>query len=122
MALAWLLHKGDDIVPIPGTKRRRYLEENVGGASLALEPADLEALDRALAARGGGGAEIQRTHDDVHRSIGATDENRHHRRGTTSAARWRAGFTALGHDVSIANSRGPETLADAGQGDRREGR
>ncbi len=48
VALAWLLRKGDDIVPIPGTKRRRYLEENVGGAAVALEPADLEALDRAL--------------------------------------------------------------------------
>jgi aryl-alcohol dehydrogenase-like predicted oxidoreductase len=48
VALAWLLHKGDDIVPIPGTKRRRYLEENVGGASVALDPADIEALDRAL--------------------------------------------------------------------------
>src|SRR6185295_8382240 len=32
VALAWLLHKGDDIVPIPGTKRRRYLEENVAAA------------------------------------------------------------------------------------------
>jgi aryl-alcohol dehydrogenase-like predicted oxidoreductase len=48
VALAWLLRKGDDVVPIPGTKRRRYLEENAGGASLALEPRDLETLDRAL--------------------------------------------------------------------------
>jgi aryl-alcohol dehydrogenase-like predicted oxidoreductase len=48
VALAWLLHQGRDIVPIPGTKRRRYLEENVGGASVALDPADIEALDRAL--------------------------------------------------------------------------
>ncbi len=47
-ALAWLLHQGDDIVPIPGTKRRRWLEENVGGASIVLEAADLEALDGAL--------------------------------------------------------------------------
>ncbi|MGH7639059.1 MAG: aldo/keto reductase, partial [Gemmatimonadaceae bacterium] len=36
IALAWLLHKGDDIVPIPGTKRRRYLEEDVGAAALFL--------------------------------------------------------------------------------------
>jgi aryl-alcohol dehydrogenase-like predicted oxidoreductase len=49
VALAWLLHKGDDIVPIPGTKRRRYLEENAGGASLALRPAEIAELDRALA-------------------------------------------------------------------------
>ncbi len=48
VALAWLLRKGDDIVPIPGTKRRRYLEENVGGARLELEPAEIEQLDRAL--------------------------------------------------------------------------
>jgi aryl-alcohol dehydrogenase-like predicted oxidoreductase len=48
VALAWLLHKGDDIVPIPGTKRRRYLEENVGGAALALGPAEIAELDRAL--------------------------------------------------------------------------
>ncbi|MBV9102279.1 MAG: aldo/keto reductase, partial [Candidatus Eremiobacteraeota bacterium] len=36
IALAWLLHKGEDIVPIPGTKRRRYLEENVGAAHVSL--------------------------------------------------------------------------------------
>jgi aryl-alcohol dehydrogenase-like predicted oxidoreductase len=49
VALAWLLAKGEDIVPIPGTKRRRYLEENAAAASLVLETDDLEALDRALA-------------------------------------------------------------------------
>ncbi len=48
LALAWLLHKGDDVVPIPGTKRRRYLEENVAAADLALSPAELAALDAAL--------------------------------------------------------------------------
>jgi aryl-alcohol dehydrogenase-like predicted oxidoreductase len=48
VALAWLLHKGGDVVPIPGTKRRRYLEENVGGASLALAPAEMAELDQAL--------------------------------------------------------------------------
>lgn len=49
VALAWLLHKGDDIVPIPGTKRRRYLEENVAAAALALSSAEIAELDRALA-------------------------------------------------------------------------
>jgi aryl-alcohol dehydrogenase-like predicted oxidoreductase len=49
VALAWLLHKGDDIVPIPGTKRRRYLEENAAAASLSLSPAEIAELDRALA-------------------------------------------------------------------------
>src|SRR3546814_11488225 len=34
IALAWLLHTGDDIVPIPGTKRRQYLDENVAAASV----------------------------------------------------------------------------------------
>jgi aryl-alcohol dehydrogenase-like predicted oxidoreductase len=48
VALAWLLHKGDDIAPIPGTKRRRYLEENVAAASLTLDRVEIEALDRAL--------------------------------------------------------------------------
>jgi aryl-alcohol dehydrogenase-like predicted oxidoreductase len=48
VALAWLLHKGNDIVPIPGTKRRRYLEENVAAADLALNPAEVAQLDAAL--------------------------------------------------------------------------
>ena len=49
IAIAWLLHKGGDIVPIPGTKRRSYLEENLGAATLALSPAEIEQLDLALA-------------------------------------------------------------------------
>jgi aryl-alcohol dehydrogenase-like predicted oxidoreductase len=49
IALAWLLHKGDDIVPIPGTKRRQYLEENVGAADVRLTAAELSELDAALA-------------------------------------------------------------------------
>ena len=49
VALAWLLHKGDDIVPIPGTKRRTYLEENVGAADVTLTPSDMKTLDAALA-------------------------------------------------------------------------
>jgi aryl-alcohol dehydrogenase-like predicted oxidoreductase len=49
VALAWLLHKGEDIVPIPGTKRRSYLEENIGAAAISLSAADMETLDSALA-------------------------------------------------------------------------
>jgi aryl-alcohol dehydrogenase-like predicted oxidoreductase len=49
IALAWLLHKGDDIVPIPGTKRRAYLEENVAAAFVTLTPIEVAALDAALA-------------------------------------------------------------------------
>ncbi len=48
IALAWLLAKGDDIVPIPGTKRRTYLEENIGAASIALDAGDIADLDAAL--------------------------------------------------------------------------
>ena len=48
IALAWLLHQGHDIVPIPGTKRRRYLDENVAAATVALEPDELATLDAAL--------------------------------------------------------------------------
>ena len=44
VALAWLLHQGDDIVPIPGTKRRRYLEENLGAAALDLSREDLSVI------------------------------------------------------------------------------
>ena len=49
IALAWLLHKGPDIVPIPGTKRRTDLEENVAAADVRLTPSDMAALDAALA-------------------------------------------------------------------------
>jgi len=52
VALAWLLHRGPDIVPIPGTKRRQYLEDNVGAADLALDAADLATIDAAGAAAG----------------------------------------------------------------------
>lgn len=49
VALAWLLHKDKSIVPIPGTKRRKYLEENVAADSVVLDGADMAALDEALA-------------------------------------------------------------------------
>jgi aryl-alcohol dehydrogenase-like predicted oxidoreductase len=48
VALAWLLHKGDDIVPIPGTKRRTYLEENVAAAEIQFTPDEMALLDEAL--------------------------------------------------------------------------
>jgi aryl-alcohol dehydrogenase-like predicted oxidoreductase len=48
VALAWLLHQGDDIVPIPGTKRRQYLEENVGAANVQLSAAEMQQLDATL--------------------------------------------------------------------------
>ena len=45
LALAWVLAQGDDIVPIPGTKRRSYLEENVRAMELKLSPAELAEID-----------------------------------------------------------------------------
>jgi aryl-alcohol dehydrogenase-like predicted oxidoreductase len=48
LALAWVLAQGKDIVPIPGTKRRKYLEENVGALAVELTPADLARIDRAF--------------------------------------------------------------------------
>jgi aryl-alcohol dehydrogenase-like predicted oxidoreductase len=45
IALAWVLNKGENIVPIPGTKRRKYLEENVGSVALTLTPDEIRTLD-----------------------------------------------------------------------------
>jgi aryl-alcohol dehydrogenase-like predicted oxidoreductase len=45
LALAWLLHQGDDIVPIPGTKRREYLEENVAAVGISLTDEELRRID-----------------------------------------------------------------------------
>jgi aryl-alcohol dehydrogenase-like predicted oxidoreductase len=47
LALAWLLAQGEDIVPIPGTRRRRYLEENLAAIEIALSQEDLTKLDQA---------------------------------------------------------------------------
>jgi aryl-alcohol dehydrogenase-like predicted oxidoreductase len=49
LALAWLLAQGDDIVPIPGTKRRTYLRENVGSTTIFLEPEDRGYLEQVAA-------------------------------------------------------------------------
>jgi aryl-alcohol dehydrogenase-like predicted oxidoreductase len=56
LSLAWLLHRGDDIVPIPGTKSRARLEENAAAATVSLSAAEIASLDAALplgAAQGG---------------------------------------------------------------------
>lgn len=47
LALAWVQHRGDDVVPIPGTRRQRYLEENLAALSLTLTPEDLTAIESA---------------------------------------------------------------------------
>ena len=48
LTLAWLLAQGNDILPIPGTKRRSYLEENLGAVSIQLSPSDLERINEAM--------------------------------------------------------------------------
>jgi aryl-alcohol dehydrogenase-like predicted oxidoreductase len=48
LALAWVLSRGEHIVPIPGTKRRRYLEENVQAAAIRLTPGDLARIEEAV--------------------------------------------------------------------------
>jgi len=48
LALAWVLERGDDIVPIPGTKRRHYLEENVGALAVHLTADDRARIDRDI--------------------------------------------------------------------------
>ncbi len=53
LALAWVLAHGEDVVPIPGTKRRSYLEENLGAADVTLTPDDLARIDAELPAAAG---------------------------------------------------------------------
>jgi aryl-alcohol dehydrogenase-like predicted oxidoreductase len=48
IALAWVLSRGDDIIPIPGTKRRTYLEDNVAAVEVELTTQDLAELDAAF--------------------------------------------------------------------------
>ncbi|MEX2981125.1 aldo/keto reductase [Streptomyces sp. C36] len=47
LALAWVQHRGDDVVPIPGTRRQRYLEENRAALAVELSPEDLAAIEAA---------------------------------------------------------------------------
>ena len=48
LALAWVLAQGEDVVPIPGTKRRRYIEENAKATEVVLSPEELRRVDRAI--------------------------------------------------------------------------
>jgi len=50
LALAWVLAQGDDVAPIPGTKRRKYLEDNLGALQVTLDRADLAWIDKVLPA------------------------------------------------------------------------
>ncbi len=67
LALAWLLAQGDDIVPIPGTKRRKYLEENADAASVTLTEDDLARIEEAMPR---GSAAGERYSEEMMRAVG----------------------------------------------------
>ena len=48
LALAWVLSRGNDVVPIPGTKRRTYLQQNIGALSVALSESDMQRIDQII--------------------------------------------------------------------------
>ena len=59
LAIAWTLAQGEDVIPIPGTKRRTYLEENVGAIDVHLSADDLARLDRDVPRGAGAGTRYQ---------------------------------------------------------------
>jgi aryl-alcohol dehydrogenase-like predicted oxidoreductase len=67
LALAWLLAQGEDIVPIPGTKRRKYLEENAGAADVTLTEDDLASIEAAMPR---GSAAGERYSEEQMRAVG----------------------------------------------------
>ncbi len=67
LALAWLLAQGDDIVPIPGTKRREYLEENAGAAGVSLTEDNLASIEEAMPR---GSAAGERYSEEQMRAVG----------------------------------------------------
>lgn len=67
LALAWLLAQGDDIVPIPGTKRRKYLEENAGAAGVTISEDDLASIEKAMPR---GSAAGERYREEQMRAVG----------------------------------------------------
>jgi aryl-alcohol dehydrogenase-like predicted oxidoreductase len=67
LALAWLLAQGEDIVPIPGTKRREYLEENAGAADVTLAKEDLRRIEEAMPR---GSAAGERYSEEQMRAVG----------------------------------------------------
>jgi aryl-alcohol dehydrogenase-like predicted oxidoreductase len=67
LALAWLLAQGDDIVPTPGTKRRKYLEENAGAADVSLTEDDLASIEEAMPR---GSAAGERYSEEQMRAVG----------------------------------------------------
>jgi aryl-alcohol dehydrogenase-like predicted oxidoreductase len=62
LALAWLLAQGDDIVPIPGTKRQKYLEENIGALNITLTANDLVRINQIIPVDAAAGTRYPETH------------------------------------------------------------
>lgn len=62
LALAWVLNQGEDIIPIPGTKRRKYLEENAAAVNITLSSADKQAIEDLLAKYPNVGDRYNETH------------------------------------------------------------
>jgi len=67
LALAWLLAQGDDIIPIPGTKRRKYLEDNAGAADVKLTGYDLDRIEEVMPR---GSAAGERYSEEMMRAVG----------------------------------------------------
>jgi len=61
VALAWILAQGQDIIPIPGTKRRNYLEENATAVGLRLSPDEINRLSQAFPLGAAAGTRYPRT-------------------------------------------------------------
>src|SRR5262249_43916812 len=59
LALAWVLHRGEHVVPIPGTKRVSYLEENLGAADVELTPEEVERIAEEVPAASGDRSDAQ---------------------------------------------------------------
>ena len=74
LALAWVLAKGEDIVPIPGTKRRKYLEENAAAVEVSLSPDEVRALDDAIPPGITAGLTIPPLRHEGDRSVGERGE------------------------------------------------
>jgi aryl-alcohol dehydrogenase-like predicted oxidoreductase len=77
LALAWVQHQGDDVVPIPGTKRRKYLEENAASIHIALSEQEIRSIDRGR--RSGGrrrGCALPRAARPRGRKVKGTEDRR----------------------------------------------
>jgi diketogulonate reductase-like aldo/keto reductase len=69
LALAWVLAQGEHIVPIPGTKRMKYLEDNLGALNVTLSPDDLAMLDKVFPPGAATGERLCARHDEPGQSL-----------------------------------------------------